>query len=301
MPSHIDLYYIDECKNDNIYKYEYKGKCYKNCPEGTFPSNNNICSIYNKEVPILLNTTLNFEGSNISLDYINSLNKEYLKQIGDSSKVVSKSSNQHLNVYIYKDSNALEEVDNEAPIIYFGECYDKVKNYYNINDDLIINLIINQTNKDSYGKATNEYLFSFPDSGVPINTTDICDENDKIIVKEDLKHLMKGIDPQKEEYINFFGKQGINVFNISERFYNDLCFYYESPNNKDVPLKERILTFFPNLTLCDPGCESKGVDLDKIKAKCECIFNNILNNEIMDNLSGGFLTEIISILNSLNT
>ena len=291
---------IDECKNDNIFKYEHDNKCYKICPEGTLPSTNNLCKIINDEEPLLLNNTLNFTGNNISLDMINSLNEQYLKQVGESSNVVSKSSNDHLNVYIYKDSNALEEVDYAAPIINFGECYDKVKNYYNISDDLIVTIINDETNKDTYGKATNQYLFSFPDSGAPINTTNICDKNDKIIVKEDLKHLIEGLDDQKEEDINFLAKQGINVFDLSDKFYNDLCFYYESPNNKDVPLKDRISTFFPNLTLCDPGCESKGVDLDKMKVKCECIFNNILNNEIMDNLSGGFLSEIMSILSSLN-
>ena len=291
---------IDECKNDNIYKYEYNNKCYKTCPEGKLPSDNYLCKNFNKEEPLLLNMTLNFSGDIISLGYINSLNEEYLKQAGDSSKFVSKSSNKNLNIYIYKDSNVLEELDNEAPIINFGECYDKVKKYYNINEDLIITIINNETNKEAYGKSTNIYLFSFPNSGDPIDTTDICDENDKIIIKEDLKHLMEGLHVQEEENIYFLTKQGINVFNISDKFYNDLCFFYESPNNKDIPLKDRISSFFPNLTLCDPGCENKGVDLDKMKVKCECIFNNILSNEIINNLSGGFLTEIMNVLNSIN-
>ena len=291
---------IDECKNDNIYKYEYEGQCYKTCPEGKLPSTNNVCTNFNKEEPLLLNSTLNFTGNNISLEYINSLNEEYSKQVGDSSNVVYKNSNEQLNIYIYKDPNVLEQLDNEAPIINFGECYDKVKKYYNINDDLIVTIINNETNKESYGKATNKYLFSFPDSGDPINTTGICDENDKIIINEDLKHLIEGLNAQKEEDILFLTKQGINLFNLSDRFYNDLCFYYESPNNKDIPLKDRIATFFPNLTLCDPGCENKGVELDKMKVKCECIFNNILSNTIIDNLSGGFLSQIINIISSLN-
>ena len=291
---------IDECENDNIYKYEHESKCYKTCPRGTLLSYNNICTDINKDEPLLLNMALNFTVNNIPLDYINSLNKEYLNQVGDLSNVVYKGSNEHLNVYIYKDSSALEQLDNEAPIIDFGNCYDKVKKFFNINDYLIVTIINNETNKETYGKATNQYLFSFPDSGDPIDTTDICDENDIIIITEDLKNLMEGLDPKKVEDILFFTKQGINVFNISDRFYNDLCFYYESPNNKDIPLKDKISNFFPNLTLCDPGCESKGVDLDKMKVKCECFFNDILSNEIINNLSGGFLDEIMNIISSMN-
>ena len=297
---------IDECINDNIYKYEYDNKCYKQCPKGTFASynNNNLCINVTEpekhiDNSIFKENKLNITGSNISMELLNSLSKEYYNQIGDTPNVV-KSSNNDLNIYIYKDINTLEKLAEEAPLIDFGECYKKVKEYYGINDDLIVTIINNETNKDIYGKSTNKYVFSFPDSGKTIDTTNICDENDKIIIKEDLKHLVKGLDDQKEEYINFLTKQGINIFNISDKFYNDLCFYYESPNNKDVPLKDRISTFFPNLSLCDPGCENKGVDLVKMKAKCECIFINILSNELMDNLSGGFLSEIMSILSSVN-
>ena len=83
-------------------------------------------------------------------------------------------------------------------------------------------------------------------------------------------------------------------------FYNDLCFHFESPNGRDVPMKDRIAKFFPNMTLCDPRCESKGVDLEKLKAKCECTSNNLMNNKLMDNLYGQTIAEFMNILNSFN-
>ena len=298
---------INNCQKDNIYKYEYKNKCYNNCPTGTYHSSNNtyLCedNIESEKYinnSILLEKKLEFEGNNVSLDFINSLNKNYLDHVGNSSNVVSKSTNNDLNIYIYKNVDNLEEVDHEAPLIDFGDCYNKVKSHYNIKDDLIVTIINNETNREAYGKATNQYLFSFPDSGKFIDTAGICDENDKIVIKEDIKTLMEGIEPQKEEYIKFLTNQGIDVFNISDRFYNDICFYYESPNNKDVPLKDRIASFFPNLTLCDQGCENKGLDFERMKAKCECTFNNFLNKGLISDLSGTFLTEIIDVLNSVN-
>ena len=39
---------------------------------------------------------LNFTGNNLTLDYINSLNEEYLKKSGYSSNVVYKSSKENL-------------------------------------------------------------------------------------------------------------------------------------------------------------------------------------------------------------
>ena len=32
---------IDKCENDNIYKYEYNGKCYENCSNGYLLDDNN--------------------------------------------------------------------------------------------------------------------------------------------------------------------------------------------------------------------------------------------------------------------
>ena len=65
-------------------------------------------------------------------------------------------------------------------------------------------------------------------------------------------------------------------------------------------MKDRIKEFFPNMTLCEPGCDSKGVDLDKLKAKCECTFNKLMNNNLMDNFYGQTIAEFMGILNSLN-
>jgi hypothetical protein len=75
----------------------------------------------------------------------------------------------------------------------------------------------------------------------------------------------------------FFENQDINIFNSSDVFYNDLCFYFESPNGKDVPLKERILLFYPNVTLCEDGCKNIGVNLTLMKVICECTLRDLLN------------------------
>jgi len=47
--------------------------------------------------------------------------------------------------------------------------------------------------------------------------------------------------------------QGIDIFNSSSRFFTDLCYNYESPNGKDIPLKERVSFFYPNIKICDEG------------------------------------------------
>ena len=297
---------IDECKNDNIYRYEYLNECYNKCPLGTESSNNDTylckekiieeieenkerCKIAKKE----------FIMNEITVNNINNLTVDYVNQYGSSSDYVSKQESNVYIIYIYKDINCLKKTADEAPQIEFGGCYEKIKNHYNISDELIITLI--NKNEDNMLNPSTSFYFSNPLNGKILNVSEIC-ADEKIVIHEDVLSLIEQLDDQKEEFIMFLTKQGIDVFNISDQFYNDLCFPYESPNGKDVPMKDRISAFYPNVTLCDKGCENKGVDLNSMKAKCECIFDtSFMGNDIlMDNFYGQAIAEVMDIISSLN-
>ena len=77
--------------------------------------------------------------------------------------------------------------------------YHLIKNYYNISEDLIIS-IININNNNTKPKTT--YAFSDPITGEILNSTKVC-FNEKIVIQEDVKALMKNIDDKKEELIFF--------------------------------------------------------------------------------------------------
>ena len=40
------------------------------------------------------------------------------------------------------------------------------------------------------------------------------------------------------------------------------------------------MAFYPNITLCDNGCENTGINLTSMSAICKCKFNDIANNEL---------------------
>ena len=175
------------------------------------------------------------------------------------------------------------------------ECCEKIKNTLGINDELIITLV----NKKNEIAHSTKFYFSNPLNGKYVNASEIC-ADEVIIIKEDIKAIISQLDDQKEEYIIFLTNQGIDVFNLSEEFYNDMCFSYESPIGKDIPMKDRIKSFYPNITLCREGCSNKGVDLQTMKVKCECIFGDLMKNNLMDNLYGQAIADTIDIINSLN-
>ena len=296
---------IDDCKKDNIYQYEYHNKCYKKCPTGTKSSINNAyicedlkpmneeekdnCKLEEKELMLLNN--------DISEMDINDITVEYVNKYGISNDYVYKQENDIYTIYTYKNLSCLKNKANEASQINFGECYDKIKVHYGIIEDLIITIINSKEEKNV--NSLIAFYFSNPINGTLLNASKVC-ADEKIIIQEDVMSLIETLDKEKEKFIIFLTDQKIDVFNLSDSFYNDLCYHFESPNGKDVPIKDRISTFYPNITLCDPRCKNKGVDLETMKAKCECIFNDLMDNNLMDNLYGQTITEVMDLINSLN-
>ena len=226
---------------------------------------------------------------------------EYLQHANNSTNIVYEFSNKNNKIYIYKDESVFEAINNDVPQIGFGDCYYKVKKHYNISEDLLKVIINSEEDKSLYGKYINKYALLDPKSGKMLNTTNVCDDNDKMTMTKEVDSMFEGYDEEKKEDMYFLLKQGIDIFNKSDRFYTDICYYFESPNKKDIPLKDRLSAYYPNITLCDPGCEYKGVDFETMEVKCECIFNDLMNNKIFENnIYGGTISEIINVLNIIN-
>ena len=151
-------------------------------------------------------------------------------------------------------------------------------------------------------KKNNTSVYSFYNP----NTLDKLDstpcKNQTITLQKDFFNIIdKKFDDSQKETILHLLNQGINVLNNSHRFYTDLCYHYESLNGRDIPIKVR-LSFYPeNITLCEEGCQSVGVNLKTMKAKCECTFIDIMNmNIINDNPYGKAVQEILEAISKLN-
>jgi hypothetical protein len=97
-------------------------------------------------------------------------------------------------------------------------------------------------------------------------------------------------------------QQDINIFNLSDEFYTDICYNYVSRNGKDVPLSDRIKAYYPNITLCESGCICKGVDLVTMESICECKFNVLLKNEFIEDnaLLSNTIGEVFELIRSSN-
>ena len=94
--------------------------------------------------------------------------------------------------------------------------------------------------------------------------------NLEILELEDINSALSHIDGKRREYIIQMIKQEIDLFDPENKFYTDLCFHYDSPNKKDIAMKDRASFFYVNINKCETRCISKGIDFSNAKFKCEC-------------------------------
>ena len=306
-PEEANLYVVgenkctDDCNKEGEHKYQYGGQCHTDCPKNTKANSNNICidnqdnnSCAKSEVQIDLQEFLHNGGIELNA-------KNYAKEFSYTTKHVSLLYNDLYSILIYKDDICIKELSINMPKIDFGSCYTKVQKNIsdttNDNDKLIIALI---ERLNAQKKSTISYAFYHPTTGEKIDAETIC-KDEVVVIKENVISQLNNTGKNMTSILILTG-QNINVFNLSDEFYTDICYCFESPNGKDIPLKDRIKNFYPNITLCEEGCFCKGVNLETMESICECKFNILINNEIIDNnaLLSNTIGEVADILASSN-
>ena len=282
----------DDCSKEEIYKYKYSTKCLKNCPENTESNEENICIDINLNV--CKKTESEFaEKKELDYNEIDLNAKIYAEDFSYTDKHVNYYYNNLYSILLYKDSYCIDELSLNMPKVDFGNCYSKVVDNLNPpTTDKIIIALVEKFNKDK--KSSTTYFFYHPISGEKIDVQTIC-KDEEVVVKESVLSQLNNSNVDLDAAL-FLADQNIDIFNLSDAFYTDICFHFQSPNGKDIPLKDRVLTFYPNVTLCDEGCEIKGVNLTTMESICECKFSDLLSfgeNALVQNALGGF-TNLLS-------
>ena len=320
---------IDECKNDEKYRYSYKGICLESCPTNTeendyicYNKNNNENNEY-KTLEVITNTIdknsenflsdfYNYSNSDIctfsekliqNINFqdkdggINEIVQNYKNQFYYTNKHILQLTNTRYNILIYKDNTCIDELSLQFPKIDFGVCYEKAKENSNTKD----NLIVVYAEKMGISNPNSTYSLYNPESGKKIDGESLC-EQDWIIIEKNISFFNNKKINNNLELARMLYEQGINIFNSSDPFFQDICFHFESPIKKDITLKDRILSFYPDITLCDPECEFKGVNLTTMMCICICRFNDIVNNDLIkDNfLIDDTINEIIEFKSNSN-
>ena len=278
---------------DKIYKYLYSGYCVKRCPENTNDANY-VCQEDPEQIYISSDTIS--PKINITLDNIEVLAEAYTYEFYYTDNHISSLESNDANILIYKNPNIIRQTNLKAPNIDFGDCYELVKQAYNITGNLITAIV----DKKVKNNPSTYYSFFHPETGKKLDTSEVC-KNKSIKVEENLLNML---DEKSENYELQVAltKQGINIFDINDPYYKDICYDFDNPKNRDMALKDRLKETYVNVTLCDDGCVNTGIDVKSNVATCDCKFNEITNNELIhENAALEFLVgEIFDLVNSSN-
>ena len=289
---------ISKCTNDDINIFQYNGECISVCPNGTEPNKKNICQISNTSICSLSDFTLDLEG-NIVQDNVKIVAKNYAEEFHYTENHISKYNSLNFSMILYKNSSCIDELKLDITKIEYNSCIQQLKKDNNISEDKdLIIAIIDIKRGDN---PITSFGFFNPDTGEKLDAAKSCSEK-SLIMYENVINLLN-----EPLTIQLLKEQQIDIFNLSNEFYTDVCFHFNSPNGKDATLQDRIKTFYPNITLCDNNCKNKGINMTTMEAMCECTFQdllsaNIFNNELIGNnvLVRESLEEITDMLSNLN-
>ena len=256
---------IDECKNDNIYRYQYNNICYEHCPDGTRETNYNCFLNEITEEDRIIKI---FQEYIFNSDIIKNVTENKTDYILDKDNVIyqiTTTENQKLNEY--KNISSIN----------LGNCEDILREKYKINETLPL-IILKKDYKSPYT------LIPIIDYEIyhPINKSKLNLEDCK-----DIKlNIPVSIDEEK-----------IFIYEPKSEFYTDNCFPYTTENGTDIIITDRKQEFKKkNLSLCENNCEYTGYDINTKKSSCECNVKNKMESihEIMNKsnlLSNNFSNE----------
>ena len=296
-------YYFSQ--NDSMY-HKCNIQC-KKCEKGGTIDNPNCLTCYNNTYLFLLNNSCinicpsNYEMNdeqNICLlknvDQTTSLS-EFKSQMIKNISTLTNSSN-IINgsdfiamIYSVDDMEPKDQLKKGISAIDLGNCTQIIKDYYNIpkNESFIVLNMETKKNKSGENKEYQNNCESFDlGKNIQIEIYDFSGRKLNLsICKEDIK-VMKYIGDVEELNIESaieLANQGIDIFDANDKFFNDICHFYENKDGKDIIINDRRKDIYQNATFCQNGCKYTGMDYELMAANCICD-SSVLQNDDKNNI-----------------
>ena len=80
--------------------------------------------------------------------------------------------------------------------------------------------------------------------------------------------------------VDGFKKKGIDIFNIKDEFFNNICTSFSDSDN-DMILEDRIKYIFQNYSLCEDGCTYNNFNLETTSITCNCKIKGNFNETMI--------------------
>ena len=262
---------IYDCKESIDHLYLYNGICMESCPPNT-KNVSFVCQVNDPNQCSYGENEIHLEG-NDDMKVVETLAKSYTSEFRYTTNYISRHYNKNFSIIIYKNASCIKEQSLMMPTIDFQNCSKLIKKIYNVTE-----LVAAVADRKLKANPTSFYGFYHPISGIKLDAERLCN-NSEVKIKENLLVLLE----ESDEYYSLqilLTQQGINIFDENSKFYSDICFEYDNPLSRDIPLKDRQKYVFPNAKLCDDGCQFEGMDYIEMTATCNCKFREISQSNL---------------------
>ena len=222
-------------------------------------------------------------------------NEEILKEVILDKKPLITENGTTLHGYSVEEN--IDDLIKQFPnltFVYLGDCGEKLKNAYGLssNEKLLV-LIEDKPNQDN-SNSINIFNFDvYLENGTQLKDLSACND-----VKVTVSSNIKDTESVKLEKASEFKDLGYDIYNKSDAFYTDNC-AAASDNGNDITLSDRKKNFYPNVTICNDGCEYNSVDYENQRFLCDCSVdeNNLENNEEQNVEEESYIDYFLSLIN----
>ena len=159
----------------------------------------------------------------------------------------------------------------QSTYVNFSLCENVLRIKNNLTNNETLTILIIEIDKMNDKALTNQIEYAIYNQKKEILELSDC-ENIKIKIHYNIKNNSN----LNKSMILYYSGLGIDIFNINDSFFNDICFPY-SNSNSDVVLKDRISDIYQNYSLCDNNCEYDSIDINSNSVTCTCDIKTELN------------------------
>ena len=211
-----------------------------------------------EEIP---NTNLDFN----SIYYVSDLYDYAIDQIINKTKF-GESYYFHYGLYsinVYPiNNNSIGQTKTNIELL---KCEKKLRDYYNLNDNNLLVIVQLEIFSNSIQTLSNNVKYAIYDENKKKLNLSVCD-GVKVRINYEIKDkkLLK-------DYIFYHSKYNIDIYNINDPFFNDICLPFLDPYSGEfMTLKDRIEKIYMNLSKCENNCEYDRINDQDNTISCIC-------------------------------
>ena len=257
-------------KDNNIYQIMQKvieNPCYNIYCGDDWKSN-----YYEQNNKSYLNLTTEEENEKMYQGIINYILPNFLKS-GDEELIIEGKGGFFFHISnIENNLDFLDEKSNKSSKfskIFIGKkCEDEIKDYYVVGRNVSLITMVYEKISDVSSERNTQYeiyeTLSFKKLNISVCGNALIDIYFPLTLTQNFQNLFDQVH-----------KLGYDLFDINNKFYQDICTPYKSPNKTDVLLADRIYYYYNNNeTKCQANCQFSYYIIKTNYLKCQCDNSN---------------------------